>query len=317
MILGIDGGGTHSTGIAVSDEGRILAMCPGGSLNFHTIGMERTREHLKALVGELMATSGEEEFELMGLGLAALDGPGDEKVARDLSGGMWDADRLVTDSDAFACLLGGSLGEPGMAVICGTGSMILLLDGQGEQHVRSGWGFALHDAGSGYQIARRALLEAIDTWEDTGGVPLVLRAAMEHFGVKGARDLIGEIYRVPFDPARLAGFARVVLDLAGQDPGAGRAVASEMEQIAREAKRCLRGHPEVRRICLYGGIFEHSSLALEAFRSGLEGVEAGLPKLPPCLGAVLMALRARGRDVECIVPDLVASWSTWENRRFR
>lgn len=41
LLIGIDGGGTHSTAVAASPEGRVVAVVYGEGLNFHNIGLPR------------------------------------------------------------------------------------------------------------------------------------------------------------------------------------------------------------------------------------------------------------------------------------
>ena len=42
-------------------------------------------------------------------------------------------------------------------IICGTGSMLLMLDGEGRQHAAGGWGYLLDQAGSAYDVGKDAI----------------------------------------------------------------------------------------------------------------------------------------------------------------
>ena len=46
ILIGIDGGGTHSTAVAAWPDGRVAAVVPGGGQNFHNEGMEIVRARL-------------------------------------------------------------------------------------------------------------------------------------------------------------------------------------------------------------------------------------------------------------------------------
>ena len=52
--IGIDGGGTHAMAAAVTGDGSVLTVREGGSLNENNLGRAIVREHLHALVGEVL-----------------------------------------------------------------------------------------------------------------------------------------------------------------------------------------------------------------------------------------------------------------------
>ena len=58
LLIGIDGGGTHSTAVAASPDGRIAAVTEGGGLNFHNVGVETVRLRLEAMVEDLCRQTG-------------------------------------------------------------------------------------------------------------------------------------------------------------------------------------------------------------------------------------------------------------------
>lgn len=77
ILIGIDGGGTHSTAVAAWPDGRIAAVVPGGGQNFHNDGMENVRTRLKDMISRLKEKTSS-ETEAVCVGLSALDGPADE-----------------------------------------------------------------------------------------------------------------------------------------------------------------------------------------------------------------------------------------------
>ena len=173
LLIGIDGGGTHSTAVAASPDGRIAAVTEGGGLNFHNVGVETVRLRLEAMVEDLCRQTGCKVDEVC-VGMSALDAPADDATTAAFCTGMFRPEHLDLQSDAYVALMGFTCGEPGMIIICGTGSMLLMLDGQGNQKPAGGWGYLLGDAGSGYTLAREGLLAIIDATEGTGpSTPLV------------------------------------------------------------------------------------------------------------------------------------------------
>ena len=158
ILIGVDGGGTHSTAVAVAPDGRVLAVTYGEGLNHHNIGIPTARTRLAGMIRALRTQCGEPVVLGVCVGMSALDGPADEKTLRQFAVGELAGFPLDLQSDAYIALVGFAKGAPGLIVICGTGSMLLMVDERRRQYVSGGWGYLLQDAGSGYTLAREALL---------------------------------------------------------------------------------------------------------------------------------------------------------------
>ena len=265
ILIGIDGGGTHSTAVAAYPDGRIAAVAYGGGLNFHNIGVEKAHAHLEEMCAELCQDCSAPAEEIC-VGMAALDAPADATTTATFTRGMFTPGQLDLQSDAYIALMGFTLGQPGVFVICGTGSMLLMLDGEGRQHAAGGWGYLLGDAGSGYTLAREGLLAAIDAAEGLAEDTPLLTDALAYFQADAPRGLIDRIYAPGFTPDKLAGFARCVLTRAKDgDSLAREIVLRNMHRLARHAARLVEKAPEANRIGLSGGIFTLSELARADF----------------------------------------------------
>jgi len=298
LLIGIDGGGTHSTAVAVHKDGRVAAVAYGDGLNFHNVGVDAVRRRLEEMVRDLMRQTGE-DVDCVCVGMSALDGPADEKTTALFTGGLFAPGQLDLQSDAYVALMGFTHGESGMIVICGTGSMLVLMDKEGRQHVSGGWGYLLGDAGSGYTLSREALLAVIDESDGLGEKTILTDCALSYFNATHPRALIDRIYDPACTPDRLAGFARHVIKAAEEnDPCARRILKTNMERLARHAAELLKKDENACRIGLYGGIFAHSELARADFAAALERLapRAQLCPIvyPPELGAVIHLMRARG-----------------------
>ena len=298
LYVGIDGGGTHSTAAAAWPDGRIAAVTEGQGLNFHNVGVEPVRLRLEEMVQTLEAQAGA-PAEKICVGMSALDGPADEATLALFTAGTLSPAALDLQSDAYAALMGFTQGEPGMIVICGTGSMLLLVDEKGNQHVSGGWGYLLNDAGSGYTLAREALLRVIDATEGTGPSTPLTALALEYFGVAAPRMIIDRVYAPDFTPDQMAGFAPCVMAQAEQgEPGAMDILTRNMDRLARQAAQLFRKAPAARRVGLYGGIFAHSALARSAFQKKMTELfpraEICDLQYPPELGAIIHLMRKAG-----------------------
>lgn len=315
VLIGIDGGGTHSTAVAAYPDGRIAAVTKGGGLNFHNSGVETVHRRLEEMTEELCARCGAEAEEIC-VGMSALDAPADEATLALFTKGMFRHGQLDLQSDAYIALQGFTLGKPGVIVICGTGSMLLMLDEKGRQHAAGGWGYLLGDAGSGYTLAREGLLAAIDQAEGLGPDTPLLSDALTYFGAAAPRGLIDRIYAPDATPDQLAGFARCVLQRAREGNAAAREILQRnMIRLARLAARLIAEAPEADRAGLYGGVFGHSELARELFAKALSKLAPGASvcqlEYPPELGALIHLFQKRGALTEDVLACMKQSYEEY------
>ena len=300
ILIGVDGGGTHSTAVAVAPDGRVLAVTYGEGLNHHNIGIPTARTRLAGMIRALRTQCGEPVVLGVCVGMSALDGPADEKTLRQFAVGELAGFPLDLQSDAYIALVGFAKGAPGLIVICGTGSMLLMVCERRRQYVSGGWGYLLQDAGSGYTLAREALLAVTAEADGVGPATALTADALDCFGAKTARGLIDVVYAPSFTPDRMAGFARCVLARAeqGEDAAAAQILRGNMERLAAQAACMMKKAPAVRRVGLYGGIFNHSAQARSLFAAALtrQCPEAEVCRLdcPPELGAVIHLLLREG-----------------------
>ena len=319
LLIGIDGGGTHSTAVAAYPDGRIAAITKGGGLNFHTSGVTAVRERLEDMVSALCRQCGVEETQVC-VGMSALDGPADDNTLSLFCGGMFSPEQLDLQSDAYVALMGFTMGNPGVIVICGTGSMLLMLDEKGAQHVAGGWGYLLGDAGSGYALARDGLLSAIDAYEEVGPQTAMLDEALAYFKADTPRGLIDRIYAPDMTPAGMAGFARHVLSHAQQGDIVAREILTRnMHRLALGAAKLISTAPEANRVGLYGGIFQHSELARNLFSETLERLSPGAvicsPDYPPELGALIHLFKKNGTLTSDVLLRMKSSYQEVRNER--
>lgn len=298
LIIGVDGGGTKTLAVAACADGTVVAAARGEGINYNNIGMARARETLYGVVSQLTHACGC-AYEEMCVGLSALDAAADEQTVRAFAGDRFAPEKLDLQSDAYTALLGFTLGQPGLIAICGTGSILLLLDREGRQQVGGGWGHLLSDAGSAHSLALDGLRAAIAAWEGLGPDTALSREATDHFALETPRSLIERVYAPDATPDRLAQFARCVLAQAEQgDAVAAALVQSHMERMAAQAAALLKPHPGIRNVGLYGGVFLHSALARakfsEALLADVPDVRIGLPEYPPEIGALFHCFLKRG-----------------------
>lgn len=296
-FVGVDGGGTKTIAVAARRDGTVVAMERGTGINYHHTGLECARDHLREILNRLEGKVNG-SCEELAIGMPALDRAADEALTRAFAGDCFDPALLDIQSDAYMALAGFTLGRPGMIVICGTGSILLMLDENGQQHVRGGWGHLLGDAGSGYALAIDALRAAIDDWENVGPHTALSQAAMKHFQLSNPRDLIEVLYSARCTQADIAQFGRDVLECCDRgDAMAERVTCRNMEALAANAAEMIGRVPQANHVGICGGILTNNRYAQTMFQQALacrcpEAV-IGRPEFPPELGAVIHSLNKR------------------------
>lgn len=319
LLIGIDGGGTHSTAVAAYPDGRIAAVAHGGGLNFYNIGVDPVRRNLEQMVSELCGKA-DDEAEKICVGMSALDAPADENTLGLFTTGTIRPGQLDLQSDAYVALMGFALGQPGVIVICGTGSMLVMMDAEGRQHVSGGWGYLLNDAGSGYTLAREGLLAVIEQAEGLGEPTQLMGDALEFFGTETPRGLIDKIYDPECTPDKIAGFARYVLMRAEEGEKCALAILKRnMHRLARHAAKMTESVPEAKRVGLYGGIFAHSAPARNMFKEALDelhpGLQVSIPEFPPELGAVIHLMLKKGPLTEDILNTMKSTYEEYRHEQ--
>ncbi len=298
ILVGIDGGGTHSTAVAAWPDGRIAAVAEGGGLNFHNDGIPTVRARLMDMISRLQAASGA-QMDSVCVGFSALDAPAEDAVLNAFACDDLSPAQMDFQSDAYIALMGLTRGEAGVIVICGTGSMLLMSDTSGNQLVSGGWGYLLNDAGSGYTLAREAVLAAIDQFDGMGPATVLAEDALAFFSAPHPRALIDAIYAPGFSPDRLAAFARIVVTRAAEgEKTALDILTRNMTRLARLTARLMDKDDKVRLVGLYGGIFGHSELARSLYEQALRAekpdVQIVSPEYPPELGAIIRLMKKKG-----------------------
>ena len=319
IIVGIDGGGTHTTLAVSNKEGCLLGLVQGEALNFNTIGMDTFRTHLRRALDEVERRYG--PIEALSLGHSALDDEPSPQLAAEIMGDVFDVSRCYIHSDVFMALMGATLGEPGVAVVAGTGAMAVGMDDQGVQHVRGGWGYLLGDAGSGFFLGRQAMEAAAAAFDGVGPHTWLETAFLQHFRCTDPRAAIGQIYAPDYKPADMAAFAPKVLEGADQGDTVCNTIINEsLNTLVGYAAGLMKdiGRAECT-VGVFGGLFERSVRYREGFARRLERIypqaKVGIPQLAPYVGAVVYYFLKKKELTQQVVANLRATAKGLQERK--
>lgn len=299
LLIGVDGGGTHSKVIAIRADGQVLGRTTGPGINYNIIGMDVARQRLYDIVGQLLCAVGEDSYDFINIGMSALDGPADEELVRNFAGDLFDHSQIDMDSDAFVALMGATMGEPGVMVISGTGAMVIALDEHANLHKGGGWGYLLEDPGSAYGIAVQAIKAVLAYWEESGPDTCMAQSALAFFQAANKQELLDSIYRPNCDPSQIAQFAkRVITDAEADDTVAKRIINDNIQYLVNLTHRMLRYNSHHVPVYLHGGMFNHNGWIAQRFEQLLHQLDPDAsvlrPGFSPEIGAVVATMKRRG-----------------------
>ena len=311
LLLGVDGGGTKTTVVACSGSGEYLGSVSCGSINYNAVGAKTARENMAAGIDRILQKTGQKDFRFITIGHSALDDVATAEEKSAFAETIIDNDRLYMLSDADVALKGGTLGGYGMLIISGTGSIGIAVDKTGVKHVAGGWGYLLHDAGSGFAIGMGAILSAVRDYERGVSGPLE-EAVKTHFNVNEMRAAIPVIYAEGFLPSSIASLAIEVEKIAeAGDDEANRILKEASGHLADivfslfyQAKGALEGAP----VYVYGSILQKCHIVRREFerliRERYTDTLITAPRLPAECGALIFSAEHCGLYNESFVRTL-------------
>ena len=291
--LGIDGGGTRTTAAVADESGKILLKEAGKTINFYSVGMEAARANLAAIIKAVENKLGKISFKGAFIGCSALDDEADEELTEKLCGGIIEAEGLKIHSDVYIALKAVGEAVCPCAAICGTGSMAIAEDENGNTQITGGWGHTVGDEGSALGISLRALRLCCQLC-DRGEASPLLESANAFFGVDDFRKAIDIIYSPETTKDVLAGFAAEVGKLAASgDKTALSIIATEAGLFAETVLILLDRVKKCTVLGLYGGVFQHNGSFVETFSEKIKAeypdIKIKLLDMPPEESALELA----------------------------
>ncbi len=305
-VLGIDGGGTKTECVAVSEDGRLGGHGWGGPLNTNFVDENTARRSLIESVDGALGTGTRAVVRVV------MAGPMRPALARvvlseRLPGAVVD---LVPEGALVLAAAGLDDDDEGprMALIAGTGSIGL---GRGPQSGTGisvgGWGTLIGDEGSAYDLGRQALAAVAHAADGRGPATALTRAVLAWAGVDDPGRLPSVVYRsdAPPDRARIAALG-VAVDHAA---AASDAVAAAIVERAAEA---LMLHLEALGRALHldsgdafpiaasGGVLRSRGMVYRELSTRVTArwpaARLFVPTATAAWGAAAMALAAEGRS---------------------
>jgi N-acetylmuramic acid 6-phosphate etherase len=187
--VGIECGGTRTTVVGVSKQGRVIQRHEYSTGNLQLL----TDSQLQQLFKDIALSFGSPRC--LGIGMAGLRGPLDRRRVRAALGSVWPETRTYITNDLETILA--AIPEPEghsysrVLLVAGTGSCCLGRCSDGVEVKVGGWGHHLGDQLGAYGIGIEAIRELVRDLDRTGKMSSLLRRVVASLGLKHADDLIG------------------------------------------------------------------------------------------------------------------------------
>lgn len=313
-VFAVDGGGTQSRSVLLTDDGRVVHIGKGPGVNYHDVGAVKVSTTLNRLFNDALTAARARREECLGMcfGLAGVGREQDRTMLMPLFNDQFGENNFMLLSDAEIALVSGTLSEYGIVVIAGTGSMIFGRNEKSEEGRVGGYGPLVSDEGSGYRIAVEGL-RAIVRNHDGCGINTVLQNwILSLLNLKTVEELVNWINSPSATRDKIAALAPLVIKAASESDAAADEILNQQADLLAINVDTLHkklNFPERCEVVLSGGIFDETSFYRQVARRKilylLPGADVLSPRFEPVFGAALYAYTLAGINLDEDLLDTV------------
>jgi N-acetylglucosamine kinase-like BadF-type ATPase len=309
LFVGLDLGGSGTRAALADTDGAVLATGLGPTgLQGRGSARRLLARALDAALAPITARVGDDEAVVFA-GTRGLSVPGRRAILELELHSRFPNATIRVANDALIGLWGGLGGEPGVAVLAGSGSIALARNAEGAEGRAGGWGYMLGDEGSGYWIGREALRSYLRTLEDREPASTLHDLLKEQIGRASVVDVLAWMYTGEGQVERVAALASLVSRAAeAADPSGVQILQQAGEALAIMAAAASHQVPGTdATVVRIGGVWSAHAALHDAFaarlRQLLPAAKIAAPRLPPLGGALLLAIGADRAPVARQVVD--------------
>ena len=301
IFLGVDIGGTK-TDVLVSDEnGNVISYFKGGPGSFESLGVERAAEEIRRSVEIALekASVSKKDVDFAFFGVAGFDHEEDREIVKDMLDRVG-IEKYDFDNDGRIALRSGTGDDVGIMVSCGTGSVSYASDGKKLNRI-GGYSAYFGEKLGSFLIAGMVTAAVVRS-KDGREIPSKL---VEN--VESAIDMeIEELRRISRDGFEVLSdyvpkiISALFRSYEEKDALATKIILDIVEEVVRIVsahRRKLELFPPIK-VVLEGTFFKKApSYFIEMIENALgKEYEILVPKHPPVVGAVLLAMERAGVD---------------------
>lgn len=219
IYLGVDGGGTKTHATLFDEQRNVIGEGFSGASNPLRVGVEPAVNNIFQALTAASEAANESRGDIVAavFGLAGVRRTDLRQRIRERLAQKLGIKTVEVVTDAEIALFGTTLGKAGVVVIAGTGSICLGRNEAGVTAIAGGWGPIAGDEGGGAGIARRGLQAIAKASDGRGAQTKLSEAGTIYFRAATPENLLTAIYSPQMDNAKIAGFARFVVETAQEN----------------------------------------------------------------------------------------------------
>lgn len=191
FYLGIDGGGTKTEFMLVSESGETISHAILTSSNPIDIGINKSLELLENGIEAVCGNVPKSKISVFAGIAGGITGDNQKKIHSFL--GKFHFARFDNGSDAQSAVASALGAENGTVIIMGTG-IVAFSQIDGKLHRRGGFGYLFENGGSGYAIGREVILAALKDEEGSGKPTALTELVRKALGCESILSQLSRIY---------------------------------------------------------------------------------------------------------------------------
>jgi N-acetylglucosamine kinase-like BadF-type ATPase len=308
IAIGVDGGGTHLRVAVATRQGEVLGIGKAGSGNYHNVGAKQFQSNLELALSLAWEASQlpPRQADAVFLGLGGVTTEEDRvtirSIVREVS--LMSSDCIGVDHDLRIALMGGLAGDSGVVLIAGTGSSCYGRTTENRSWLAGGWGHVLDDLGSSYWLGLQAMIAATRDFDGRGQATCLRAQIAETLGLTNMRQIMRRVDMEGMSRSEIAALARLTTHAAEQGDPVARTIvsrgAAELASLVATvvAKLNLTASAAQIPVAVTGGLTNAGAIFMGPLENSIrERVPSAVlvkPKMPPVLGAVMLAIESLG-----------------------
>lgn len=216
MYIGIDGGGTKTKGILIDDDQQIITEAVAGPSSLRSNPPAVWLESLTTVIKSLTAQA-KTPIKAIFTGLGDVSSGADQetiKTALHAALPQLKAMPLWVDNDVLNAHASSFLGEEGIILIAGTGSVVYGIDQHQQTHRVGGYSYTEGDEGSAFHLGWLTLKLLGRVFDQRASHSELTQRCFKHFKLETFEDMVALYERHHTDRSAVAALAPWVTEAA-------------------------------------------------------------------------------------------------------